>query len=270
MKWLFPRSSILFVAVAVVMAVAISDIRAGCVCQGADQSREASSDALPIVRSLGIGPSMAARVVGEVLYVIGGGRLMVADISEPARPRPVGEIDGLGNTRQIVVRDGVAYITSREDGVFLVDVRDPAKPKLLSRYDSVEVATGVDVCGPVLFVACRLHGLELVDVREPCRPRLAPATVVDLYRWFDPQHWPSDDADVRRISTKLSFGLPTVAFHTALLSRDRRLIDRVRPHVEDMVQVMLEQGRHYHRGENFNRTVVLGLRLLAARGQGEP
>jgi len=90
-----------------------------------------------------------------------------------------------------------------------------------------------------------------------------PMSVVDLYRWFDPAHWRSPDPDVRRVSAKLSFGLPTVAFHMALLSRDQALVDRIRPHVEDMVQVMLDHGRDYRRGENFNRAVVLGLQLSA-------
>ncbi len=125
---------------------------------------------LPIVKTLGVGPAMAARVVGNWLYVIGRGKLHVADISDPGDPKVVGSLTGLGNTRQIAVREGIAYVTARENGVFLVDVRDPAQPKLISHYDSIEVATGIDVSGDVMFVACRLHGLELVDVSNPQKP----------------------------------------------------------------------------------------------------
>lgn len=125
---------------------------------------------LPIVGGLGIGRTMAARVVGKTLYTIGAGKLHVADISNPAKPKVLGMIDSLGKTRQIAVKDDVAYITSREDGVFIVDVSKPRRPELLCHYDAIEVATGIDVSGDIMFVACRSHGVELVDVSNPKKP----------------------------------------------------------------------------------------------------
>jgi len=126
---------------------------------------------LPIVKSLGVGPSMDAAVVGDTLYAIGRGKLHVADITEPASPRLVGTLTGLGNTRQIEVSRGVAYITARADGLFVVDVAERERPKLLCHYDTVELATGIALSGDVAFVACRNFGVELVDVTDPRRPR---------------------------------------------------------------------------------------------------
>lgn len=126
---------------------------------------------LPIVRDMGVGPTMATRVVGRTLYSIGRGTLHVFDIADPADPKPLGNLDGLGATRQIEIENQVAYITSREDGVFIVDVADPQKPRLLCHYDPIEVATGMDVSGDVMFVACRSHGVELVDVSDSAKPR---------------------------------------------------------------------------------------------------
>ena len=60
-------------------------------------------------------------------------------------------------------------------------------------------------------------------------------------------------------------GLATVAFHKALLSEDPALVRQAAPHVQDMVKQMLAHGHSYARGENFNRTAVLGLQLLAGR-----
>ncbi len=163
-----------------------------------DRPGQSFGSPLQEIGRLGIGPSMAARVAGDRLYVIGRGRLFIAELPEPkaAEPRPtaedqplrrseqpaqrqgaapipivVGRLSGLGNTRQLAVEGSVAYVASREDGVFLVDVSNPAAPKLLSRYDAVELATGIDVVGNVMFVACRLHGLELVDVSNPRQPK---------------------------------------------------------------------------------------------------
>ena len=126
---------------------------------------------LSIAGDMDIGPTMAARVAGKMLYSIGRGKLHVFDISQPADPKPLGTLDGLGATRQIEVESQVAYITAREDGVFIVDVGNPRKPKLLCHYDPIEVATGMDVSGDVMFVACRSHGVELVDVSNPKKPQ---------------------------------------------------------------------------------------------------
>ena len=63
-------------------------------------------------------------------------------------------------------------------------------------------------------------------------------------------------------------GIPTVAFHKALLSEDPELVREVAPHVRDMVDKMLEHGDGYTHGENFNRAVILGLHLVAQQAKG--
>lgn len=90
-----------------------------------------------------------------------------------------------------------------------------------------------------------------------------PATVFDLIAKFDPKQLATTDRFVKAINEKLLFGIPTVAFHKALLSGDAALIREIAPHVRRMVRAMLEHGRHYDGGENFNRAVVLGLHALA-------
>lgn len=125
----------------------------------------------PIARSANWGRCMDVAIVGDRLYAIGGGNLYTSDISDPANPRKLGELSGLGNTRQIVVENGIAYITSREDGAFIVDVSTPENPTLLCHYDSVELATGVDIAGDVLFIAQRHYGVEQVDVSDPRNPK---------------------------------------------------------------------------------------------------
>ena len=126
---------------------------------------------LEIVGALGVGPCMDVAVAGRWLYAIGNGELRVADISAPASPRLVARLGDLGNTRQIEVRDGIAYITAREDGLFLVDVSTPDRPALLCHYDTIELATGIALSGPLAFVACRTYGVELVDISDPRQAR---------------------------------------------------------------------------------------------------
>jgi len=126
--------------------------------------------ALPIVANAGIGPTIDVTVSGDYAYTIGRGVLRVMDISKPRTPKVLGTLTKLGNTRQLAVHDGIAYVGSREDGVFIVDVRNPVEPTLLAHYDSIEFATGICVSGNVLFIACRHYGVELVDISTPTRP----------------------------------------------------------------------------------------------------
>ena len=131
---------------------------------------DVSETFLPIVGDAGIGPTIDVTVDGDLAYAIGRGVLRVLDVSQPLKPQVLGQLSGLGNTRQLVARQGIVYVGSREDGVFVIDATDPARPRLLTRYDSVEFATGVGISGDVLFLACRHYGVELVDVSMPDKP----------------------------------------------------------------------------------------------------
>ena len=109
------------------------------------------------------------------------------------------------------------------------------------------------------------------EIEESLRPfgltLAAKTNVLDLYAKFDPRLFKAKSSGEWRVNAKLLMGIPTVAFHKALLSEDPALVREVAPHVEDMVAKMLEHGKHYTHGENFNRTVILGLHLLALRAK---
>ena len=94
-----------------------------------------------------------------------------------------------------------------------------------------------------------------------------PATVFELPAHFKPEYMDLRDWRRRKVAEKLLYGIPTVAFHKALLSGDPRCIAAVTPPVEAMVETMRVHGHRYERGENMNRTVILGL-LLLARSEG--
>ncbi len=128
---------------------------------------------LEIVKSLEVGMTVAAEVSGNTLFTIGGGMqgsLTTFDISEPAAPSLLGKLPDLGHVRQLVVRNGIAYVTSREDGLFIIDVQKPEQPALLNHYDTIELATGLAISGNVAYVACRQCGVELIDITDPKHP----------------------------------------------------------------------------------------------------
>ena len=115
--------------------------------------------------------AMAVAVDGATLYCLADDSLYSLDATDPNHPRLLGRLRGMDNRRQLVVRDGFAYVVSRETGMRVVDVRDPRQMKLCSRYDSVEFATGIDVVGKTAFLSERIYGVEAVDVSDPYNPR---------------------------------------------------------------------------------------------------
>jgi hypothetical protein len=121
--------------------------------------------------ALEIGPTMDVAVAGEFVFAIGKGELRVLSNARQVKPALIGKLGGLGNTRQIAVARGHAFITSREDGLFIVDVREPTTPKLVNHYDTAELATAIAVSGDVASVGNRFAGVELLDISQPSEPR---------------------------------------------------------------------------------------------------
>lgn len=116
---------------------------------------------------------MALAIEGDRLYAGAGPTLYVYDISaDPLRPRLLGQTPPmLGAARQVAVQNGIAYLSARESGLWIIDCRDPKAPKVLTRYDCCELATGVDVAGDVCFLGQRQNGVEFIDVSDPAHPR---------------------------------------------------------------------------------------------------
>jgi hypothetical protein len=111
-----------------------------------------------------LGEAIDATVAGNMLYVIGWGNLHLADISEPEEPKRVGRLTDPRNTWQTEIHRAVAYITAREDGLFVVDVKKPDVSALSCHYDTIELTTRIALSGDVAYVACRTAGVELADI----------------------------------------------------------------------------------------------------------
>ena len=106
----------------------------------------------------------------KLLVSAGRGNLMIHRLGENGVPVLVSELGGLGDSRQISVSEGFAYVTARADGLYICDLRNPEKPALAGRIDTLELATGVCAADGVLAVTNRHMGCELWDVREPYSP----------------------------------------------------------------------------------------------------
>ena len=121
--------------------------------------------------ALKVGSTMDVAVAGDHVFAIGQGDLRVLSNARDGKPALIGQLGGLGNTRQIAVSREHAFITSREEGLFIVDVREPSQPKLVHHYDTAELATAIAVSGDVAAVGNRFAGIELLDVSQPTQPK---------------------------------------------------------------------------------------------------
>jgi hypothetical protein len=120
---------------------------------------------------MNLGPTMDVAVADGFVFAIGRGELRVLSNARDGQPVLLARLGGLGNTRQIAVSRRHAFITAREDGLFVVDVREPSRPRLVHHYDTIELATGIAISGDVAAVANRFAGVELIDVSRPAAPR---------------------------------------------------------------------------------------------------
>jgi len=139
-------------------------------CAEVNRSSKESGKELLMLKNLGIGSCMDAVVHGDILYVIGSSSLYSFDITSPGEPVLLGTLTGLGNVRQIEVQEGYAYVTAREEGLFVINVANPREMVLSTHYDTLELGTGIAVSGTLAAVANRQYGVEFVDISDPENP----------------------------------------------------------------------------------------------------
>ncbi|MCB0688487.1 MAG: hypothetical protein KDC53_18235 [Saprospiraceae bacterium] len=139
-----------------------------CIAQGFDYG--AYGKELATSENFKKGRLMDISISGNTLFAIGEKSLYSFDISVPKNPVLLDSITGLGSVRQMVLQNGFAYITSREDGMYIVDVQDPGKMLLASHYDAIEFATGIAVSGNIAVLTNRIYGIELVNISNPFKP----------------------------------------------------------------------------------------------------
>ena len=132
--------------------------------------------------ALDVGASFQAKIWNRFAVIIQSGayphmnpkhngRLLVLDLDALPARHVVGTLEGIGSARQLCICDGIAYITAREDGLFVVDLRSPQTPTILAHYNTLEYATGIAVAKGIAVVSLRQYGLELIDVRDPAKPK---------------------------------------------------------------------------------------------------
>lgn len=128
-------------------------------------------DELTIIKSLTGQDVMCVATDGKWLYYGSLNCLSIADLSDTCNPEKIADFFIRGECRQLAVKNGIAFITAREQALYIIDVHDPYHPALICHYDTIELATGVCVVDNLLLVAQRQYGVEIIDISQIDQPK---------------------------------------------------------------------------------------------------
>jgi hypothetical protein len=121
---------------------------------------------------LGQWPGDEVRLVtGAGAYAYAGNltMFMVADVSDPAAPDLVGQLDLGGGMSDMTAANGHVFVAIGE--MWVIDVSEPTSPQIVGTFDSY-IANCVAVSGQYAYLGegFGVHGLLIVDVSTPSAP----------------------------------------------------------------------------------------------------
>lgn len=119
------------------------------------------------------GNTYAVDVKGSHAYIGVGARLIVLNITDPARPTVVGQTSVLpGVIHSLAVVGSHAYIAAGLAGLRVIDIADPTAPTEIGFYDTPGDTWGVAVGEDRVYVADGYAGLRIINVANPVAPVL--------------------------------------------------------------------------------------------------
>lgn len=148
------------------------------------EGRVASNHLLQLVGQLG-GWSQAVALEPPLAFVGVGGRLTVFDLTDAARPLPIGHSPFLpGAVSAVDVVGSLAYVADLDGGMTVIDVATPRQPRILGSIQTAATdwasdgAFDVEVAGHWAFMATS-NGLAVIDVAVPRDPHLVTVVKTD-------------------------------------------------------------------------------------------
>ncbi len=109
-------------------------------------------------------------VEGTIAYAATEIGLVTWDLSDPAGPVRLAELEIPGSSQAVTVEGGLAFVGAGPVGLVIADVRDPRRPRQVARLDTPGAAGQVALHGTLAAVADGTLGTALVDVRTPAKP----------------------------------------------------------------------------------------------------
>jgi hypothetical protein len=145
---------------------------------GALRVVDLSAAATPVVRANYPLPAAGnqAQMIGNVAYVLSMAGLTILDLTDPLKPRLLGQTGSLGYAYSIQVQGSLAFVGS-SSGVRVIDISDPKRPTARAAYG--DAIGQVQVIGDIIYVAGGTTGFHVLRLHSE---RFPPPMFVPLAR----------------------------------------------------------------------------------------
>jgi len=137
---------------------------------------------IELVSAIG-GEDTSVAVQGNYAYIGEGSSFVVADISNPSSPSPVGRLAMPGMMQDVAIFGQYAFAANNDAGLQVVDVSTPSVPKLVGFYYTPRIAEGVAVSGTNAFVVDGTGSFLVFDITTPKSPVLLASTNLGGFAW---------------------------------------------------------------------------------------
>ncbi|MRS05896.1 hypothetical protein EG832_22155, partial [bacterium] len=105
-------------------------------------------------------------------YVAAGDSgLLVVDLTDPANPKELGQLDTDGYAYEIAVKGSIAYIADAWEGIATVDITHPEAPVLIGSTPSNGWALSIAISGTLLCSGNGGMGAQVFDISDPKFPK---------------------------------------------------------------------------------------------------
>ncbi|MCK4523351.1 T9SS type A sorting domain-containing protein [candidate division WOR-3 bacterium] len=95
--------------------------------------------------------------------------LIVFNISDPANPVIIDSLDPGGYTRDVFVKDSIAYVSDGGNDISIISIANPDSMYIISKYNTSYAYEAV-VIDTILYIADSNLGLDIVSITNPAAP----------------------------------------------------------------------------------------------------
>lgn len=103
-------------------------------------------------------------------FVCMGKTLRVVDISSPAEPAEIANMDFADYLKEITISGNEAYVAAGSDGLRIIDISNPADPVETGLCLKNKKVEAVQVVNGIAYIAAYQTGLYIYDVSTPSNP----------------------------------------------------------------------------------------------------
>ncbi len=113
--------------------------------------------------------------VADGYAYVASGNFQIIDMRNRLEPEIISSIQTPGLATQVKYKDGYAYLTDQQSGLYIIDVHDRQEPKTIAVQPLLNGTVGLDILeingkGKFACVANGKNGLQIISLKNPAAP----------------------------------------------------------------------------------------------------